>query len=152
MIQANSVSYFFTVIIIVLLFLIIYFNVIALHKYDQGLKVIPKENTVCKYNSLPPLNQNNITKKKLFYYQSEGGNYYTLGLDPVFYQTVCKKLCGGATDKNGQCSDNKNPAGFQTCIDDLQPQGACKNSAVPLVKDDKNNDYYAQEVFLSQPT
>lgn len=152
MIQANSVSYFFTVIIVVLIFLIIYFNSLAAYKYDQGLKIIPKENTPCKYSNLPSLKDDKKTSKGLFSYQSEGGNYYTLGTSPVFYHTVCKKLCGGGTDKNGECSDNKNPKGYQTCIDDLQPQGNCKNSAVPLVKDDKNNDYYAQEVFLSQPT
>ena len=62
---------------------------------------------------------------------------------------VCKSLCGGSTDINGQCGD-KNPAHFAQCLADLQPQSGCKNSAVPLVEDNNKSYYYAQKVSTNK--
>ena len=131
--------------------MIIYFNIIAGKKYSKSMVIDIKNNSsVCKYSSLPLLNKNNQCNDGSYYYQSPGGNYYILGKKPIFYHTVCKSLCGGATGINGQCGQ-ENPAGFNICLADLQPQEGCKNTAVPLMEDEEKNYYYAQSVNINIP-
>lgn len=150
MVQTNAITVFFYIIIIALILLIIYFNIIAGIKYSKGMAIDVKSNTQCSYPSLPILDENKICADKNYYYQSPTGNYYILGKNPVFYLNVCKSLCGGGTEINGQCN-SKNPLGFEECLADLQPQSGCKNSAVPLVQDEDKNYYYAQQVNISIP-
>lgn len=150
MVQTNAITIFFYIIIITLILLIIYFNIIAGINYSKGMVVDVKSNTVCSYKGLPLLDDKKICKDGKYYYQSPDGNYYILGKDPVFYLNVCKSLCGGGTEINGQCGA-KNPLGFKECLADLQPQSGCKNSVVPLVQDKEKNYYYAQQVNISIP-
>ena len=133
-----------------MIILIIYFNIIAGINYSKGMVIDIKNNTHCSYQALPNLDKNKICKDGKYYYQSQTGNYYILGREPVFYLNVCKSLCGGGTEINGQCGE-ENPAGFNSCLADLQPQSGCKNSAVPLVQDEDKNYYYAQQVNISIP-
>lgn len=150
MIQINAITFFFYIIIFALIILIVYFNIIAGSRYDEGMIIQVSAPTQCKYPTLPLLTSTNQCKDGTYYFQSPGGNYYILGTQPVFYHTVCKSLCGGGTDINGQCGE-KNPAGFNICLADLKPQAGCKNSAVPLAIDDEKTIYYAQEVNISVP-
>lgn len=119
--------------------------------YSNGLIIDVKSTTQCTYNQIPSLDKNKVCKNGNYYYQGPGGEvYYVLGTTPVFYLNVCKMLCGGGTQINGQCGE-KNPVGYDTCIADLQPQKGCKNSAVPLVQDETGAYYYAQTVDISVP-
>lgn len=152
MIQNNPVIYFFIVLVVIFILLIIYFFIRYGINQAQG-KIIEVQDSsqVCTYNSLPDINTMPKDKEGNYYYHQEGNNnYYILDRNSVFYLNVCKSLCGGATEKNGQCGTN-NPLGFQECLNDLQPDQDCKNSAVPLAVDSNNNYYYAQSVSLQQP-
>ena len=149
MIQNNTVTIFFYIIIVALILLIFYFNIIAGIRYSQGMIIDVKSNTQCKYPSLSQLNEDNKCSDGTYYYQSPSELYYTLGKNPVLYLNVCKSLCGGSTDINGQCGD-KNPAHFAQCLADLQPQTGCKNSAVPLVEYINKIYYYAQKVTTNK--
>jgi hypothetical protein len=150
MVQTNTITVFFYIIIFALIFLIIYFNVIAGINYSKSMIIDVKNNSQCSFQDLPLLDKNQVCNNGEYYYQSPTGNYYILGKNPIFYLSVCKILCGGGTELNGQCGEI-NPAGFDKCLDDLQPQSGCKNSAVPLVQDENKNLYYAQEVNISIP-
>jgi hypothetical protein len=150
MVQINAITIFFYIIIATLIVLIIYFNIVAGVNYSKGMVIDVKNNTQCKYQSLPLLDVKKVCKDGRYYYQSPGGNYYILGKNPVFYLNVCKSLCGGGTQTNGQCGQ-ENPAGYDICLADLQPQSGCKNSVVPLVEDPEKNYYYAQQVNISIP-
>jgi hypothetical protein len=151
MIQYNIIEILFYVIIITLIVLIIYFNIISGKKYIEGLKInITDDKTQCKFSNLPGLNEKEKCKNGDYYIKTINKNYYLLTSNAKYYLDVCKSLCGGSTLKNGQCSEDNNPLGFNACIQDLQPAKNCKNSATPLAQKGGIN-YYASKVSLNNP-
>ena len=151
MIQYNIAIVLFYVIILALVSLIIYFNIISGKNYVKGLTVtVTDDKKQCKFSNLPTLNNNNKCKNGSYYIQTKDKNYYLLSTKSKYYLNVCKQLCGGSTTSTGNCSDEKNPAGFEACIQDLQPASGCKNSVTPLAQKD-GVVYYADEVSLFFP-
>lgn len=132
-IQNNSITITFIFIIITLLILIIYYNIIAGIKYSKALIIDVNNIKQCKNEKNLP----QITKDKTI---TIGDNKYLLGLNPIYYMTVCNRLCGGSTELNGSCTVK----GYSQCIQDLKP---CNKSSKALSTDGKNN-YYAQSVKI----
>lgn len=149
MIQVNTVTVFYFVLILVILSMIIYYNIIAGINYSKALVVNVQEPLQCEYPNLPVLNNDNINKNDK-YFLSKDNICFSLDTNPIFYLNVCNQLCGGSTKTTGQCNDKGNPVGYDDCLKILKPAQGCKNSASPLATFN-NIDYYAQSVSLNSP-
>ncbi len=70
---------------------------------------------------------------------------YQIGVDPVYYRSVCSKICIEVS-VNGGCVNETN--NFKTCINDLEPPQNCNSSANPLGRLEGTDDiYYATGII-----
>lgn len=64
---------------------------------------------------------------------------YQIGINPVYYRSVCSKLCSEVSVNGGCVNETDN---FKTCIDQLEPPQNCNSSANPLGRLEGTDDIY----------
>lgn len=106
-------------------------------KPDIGdLTVIP--NKQCNYNGSEELVQ-------CFQPDPSVDLVYQIGINPVYYRSVCTKICS-ETSINGACANETN--NYKTCVQTLEPPQNCNTSANPLGRLEGTNDiYYATGII-----
>ena len=69
---------------------------------------------------------------------------YEIGINPMFYRSICSILCS-QTSTNGGCVNETN--NYKSCIEALEPPKNCNSSANPLGRLTGTDDvYYANGI------
>ena len=102
MIQVNTVTVFYFILVLVLMAMIVYYNIIAGINYTKALEVNVQEPLQCDYPNLQVLSDDNINKDNN-YFINKDNICFSLDIKQSYYLTVCSQLCGGSTKTTGQC-------------------------------------------------
>lgn len=72
---------------------------------------------------------------------------YEIGINPVYYRSVCTKICTVASINDGCVEETNN---FKTCINTLEPPPNCNSSANPLGRLAGTDDIYYATGIISK--
>lgn len=129
-----------------------YGTVVYVQKIKQGRTVVVKDtakNCIPSLENLPVIPVQFCTTEtgsSVECYE-QGGVNYQISLVPVYYRSVCIKLCGTISEQ-GNCEEENEL--YDNCIILLEPPMGCNNTANPLGRLDGTSDYYYAKTVLSR--
>lgn len=152
------VSYIFTLLAYILIFLILILNILSQKKYEKSKTIfINNPAPVCTFGqNIPTINTKTLKKCKNksgntvpdYFVYSDGinDNYVVSKDEQVFYTKVCNRYCPQKLI-NGNC--NKQTPKYTSCLQLLEPPKGCKNPSQALFINENGDPYFAADIFPS---
>ena len=131
----NIFSILIYFLVFTLLIAVAIFNVIAMINYSKALEIdILNKPPKCDYSDVKDLphgihqfNSKDSTDSLML-----NGIHYKLSTTPTYYLNVCKQICGGSLNSQGECNTVGNIKQFNICTSLLEPKSTCSSSELPI--------------------